>query len=223
MTHTACPTACRGPGMVNGVAMIEVMLEHAAAELGMSSLDLRMENMLESGDAIMPPPDTFDEINPVPQMVQEILSSSDYNNRSSAIQEFNSRNKWKKRGLSLIPMRYHHDLSTWAGLKMNCIISIYGGDGSVSVSQLGIDVSLIRIKHVNNLTSPNGATTGGSAGSETNQVAAIHCCDILNERLQPIKDELGPGATWQEIISAANDKYIDLCERYMFEANKNNS
>ena len=168
-------------------------------------------------------------------MVQEILASSDYNNRSSAIQEFNSKNKWKKRGLSLIPMRYHHNLSTWAGLKMNCIISIYAGDGSVSVShngiemgqgintkvamtvayKLGIDVSLIRIKHVNNLTSPNGATTGGSAGSETNQVAAIHCCDILNERLQPIKDELGPGATWQEIISAANDKYIDLCARYM--------
>merc|ERR1712198_131226 len=90
------------------------------------------------------------------------------------------------------------------------------------MGKLGIDVSLIRIKHVNNLTSPNGATTGGSAGSETNQVAAIHCCDILNERLQPIKDELGPGATWQEIISAANDKYIDLCARYMFEANKNN-
>ena len=61
-THTACPTACRGPGMVNGVAMIEVMLEHAAAELGMSPLDLRMKNMLESGDAIMPPPDTFGNI-----------------------------------------------------------------------------------------------------------------------------------------------------------------
>ena len=48
--------------MVNGVAMIEVMLEHAAAELGMSPLDLRMKNMLESGDAIMPPPDTFGNI-----------------------------------------------------------------------------------------------------------------------------------------------------------------
>merc|ERR1711973_685076 len=241
-THTASPTATRAPGMVNGAAMIEAIMEHAAVEIGMKPLDLRMKNLMEMGDPIMPPPLTLPDNNPVAGLVGEIQASSDYNTRIAAIQDFNSSNKWKKRGISLVPMRYGHNLSLFSGLKMNCVVSIYGGDGSVSVShngiemgqgintkvamtvafKLGIDVSLIRIKHVNNLTSPNGATTGGSAGSETNQVAAIHCCDILNERLQPIKDELEPGATWQEIISAANDKYIDLCARYMFEANKNN-
>merc|ERR1712198_409625 len=62
----------------------------------------------------------------------------------------------------------------------------------------------------------------GSCGSETNQIAAIKCCEILKERLQPIKDELGAGATWQEVIEAANGKDIDLCARYMFEGKKDN-
>ena len=73
---------------------------------------------------------------------------------------------------------------------MNCIISVFGGDGSVSVShngiemgqgintkvaqcvafELGIDVSMVKVKPVTNLTNPNGAITGGSAGSETNCV-----------------------------------------------------
>ena len=71
---------------------------------------------------------------------------------------------------------------------MNCLISVYGGDGSVSVAhngiemgqgintkvaqcvaaELGIDVSMVKVKPVTNLTNPNGAITGGSAGSESN-------------------------------------------------------
>ena len=73
---------------------------------------------------------------------------------------------------------------------MNCLISVCGGDGSVSVShngiemgqgintkvaqcvafELGIDMSMVKVKPVTNLTNPNGAITGGSAGSETNCV-----------------------------------------------------
>ena len=76
----------------------------------------------------------------MPQMIQDILASSDYNNRLLAIEQFNASNKWKKRGISLLPMRYRHNLSLWNGLKHNCMISVYGGDGSVSVSHNGIEM-----------------------------------------------------------------------------------
>jgi len=241
-TDTAPPTAVRAPGMVNGAAMMEAIMEHAAAEIGMKSLDLRMKNLMETGDPIMPPPLTLPDNNPIAGLVEEIQASSDYASRVAAIQDFNSSNKWKKRGISLVPMRYGHNLSLFSGLKMNCVVSIYGGDGSVAVAhngiemgqgintkvaqsvayELGIDLSLVKIKPVTMVTNPNGATTGGSCGSETNQVAAIKCCEILKERLQPIRDELGAGATWQEIIAEANGKDIDLCARYMFEAKKDN-
>ena len=58
-THTAPPTATRAPGMVNGAAMMEAIMEHAAVEIGMKPLDLRMKNLMEMGDPIMPPPLTL--------------------------------------------------------------------------------------------------------------------------------------------------------------------
>ena len=100
-------------------------------------------------------------------------------------------NRRKKRGISLVPMRYDHNLSG-PGFKMNCLISVYGGDGSVSVAhngiemgqgintkvaqcvafELGIEVSLVKVKPVTNLTNPNGCVTGGSAGTESNCVVS---------------------------------------------------
>ena len=67
---------------------------------------------------------------------------------------------------------------------------MFGGDGSVSVAhggvemgqglntkvvqvvayELGIDVSMVKIKPVRTVTNPNGFATGGSVGSESNCV-----------------------------------------------------
>jgi len=190
----------------------------------------------------MPPPLTLTENNPIPQLIQDVQASSDYTTRVSAIQAFNSSNRWKKRGISIVPMRYGHNLALFTGLKYNCLILVSGADGSVSVAQngiemgqgintkviqcvareLGIDVSMVKIKPVTLVTNPNGATTGGSAGSECNCLAAIKACELLNERLKPIKDELGPQASWPEVIAAANNASVDLCARYMMEGVKDN-
>merc|ERR1712025_407290 len=35
-------------------------------------------------------------------------------------------------------------------------------------------------------------------------------------------DELGPQASWPEVIAAANNASVDLCARYMFEGQKDN-
>merc|ERR1712142_858907 len=155
---------------------------------------------------------------------------------------FNKANRWKKRGIALVPMRYGHNLALFPGLKMNCMISVFGGDGSVSVShngiemgqgintkvaqcvafELGIDVSMVKVKPATNLTNPNGAITGGSAGTETNCVAAIKACEMLKERLSDTRSKLGEDATWPEIIKAANAADVDLCVHYMFEGKKDN-
>ena len=52
----------RGPGMVQGHALIETIMEHAAAQLGLDSLSLKMNNMLARGDQILPPPLLFGKI-----------------------------------------------------------------------------------------------------------------------------------------------------------------
>ena len=73
-------------------------------------------------------------------MIEQIQTSSDYASRLTAVQTFNTANRWKKRGLAMVPMRYDHNLGLWTGLKYNCLISVYGADGSVSVSHNGIEM-----------------------------------------------------------------------------------
>jgi len=241
-TDTHAPTATRAPGMCNGHAMMEAIMQHSAIEIGMSPLDLRMNNLMEQGDPIMPPPLTLDVESPIPTMIENVKTSGEYTVRKEAASEFNKANRWKKRGISLVPMRYGHNISLFPGLRMNCLISVCGGDGSVSVShngiemgqgintkvaqcvafELGIDMSMVKVKPVTNLTNPNGAITGGSAGSETNCVAAIKACEMLKERLSTTRSKLGEDATWPEIIQAANAANVDLCVHYMFEGKKDN-
>jgi len=239
------PTACRAPGFVNGHAMIEAIMQHAAREMSLSPLQLREANLVEQGDPIMPPPRILEDPSPISEMIEQVKISSDFAVRRQEVDLFNASNRWKKRGLSLVPMRYDHIgyfQMFGASAKMNCLISVFGVDGSISVAHngiemgqgintkvaqcvaysLGVPMELIQIKPVTCLTSPNGSVTGGSIGSETNCVAALKACDILKERLAPARAKLGPKASWQEIIMEADANNVDLCARYMFEMVKDN-
>merc|ERR1719153_1905794 len=178
---TCPPTATRAPAMCNGHAM--------------------MEAMMQQGDPIMPPPQTLEDPSPIKDIIAKAKAAADWEARNQQVHLFNAANRWKKRGLSLVPMRYDHSLRGW-GLKMHCLISVFGLDGTISVAHngiemgqgmntkvaqvvahsLGVPIDLIQIKPVTALTNPNGSTTGGSAGSETNCLAAIGACDILKAR-----------------------------------------
>ena len=81
--------------------------------------------------------------------------------------------------------------------------------------ELGVDVGMIKIKPVTLNYNPNTSTSGGSYASESVCVAALECCKILNQRLAPIRDQVGAEATWPQLIEAANEANVDLCSRYM--------
>jgi len=235
-TTTPSPTATRAPGMCNGHAMIEAIMQHAAAEIGIPPFELRVGNLMEQGDPTMSPPFTLNVPSPMPDMIQQMTTSADLDARRAAITDFNANNRWKKRGLSMVPMRYDHSLNGFQ-LKMHCLLSVYA-DGSVNVVhsgiemgqgmntkvaqvvayELGIPMELIKIKPTGTLTNPSSSVTGGSAGSEANSMAAIYACGILKERLAPLKEKLGSKATWVEIITAANAAGVDLCASYLFNA-----
>ena len=48
--------------MVNGHAMLEHMLEHAASQMEVDPMELRMNNLMMEGSPVLPPPATL----PVP-------------------------------------------------------------------------------------------------------------------------------------------------------------
>ena len=162
---------------------------------------MREKNLMEQGDpcmATLDSPNYLQDPSPIADMIAKLKIDADWMARQQAVEAFNAVNMWKKRGMSLVPMRYPHYMKEY-GLKMNCLISIFGMDGTISVAHngiemgqgintkvvqcvaqnLGVPMELIRCKPVTAVTNPNGMVTGGSCGSEANCVAAIACCEML--------------------------------------------
>ena len=106
----------------------------------------------------------------------------DYHIRKKEIDKFNAQNRWIKRGISIIPMKYHLG---YFGTS-HALVSIYHGDGSVAITVgsvemgqglntkvaqtaafvLGVAMDKISIKPTNTLSTPNAIVTGASIGSE---------------------------------------------------------
>lgn len=49
----------RAPGYINQHAVMEILMEHAAAETGLSPDQIRMKNLIKRGDPVMPPGTTL--------------------------------------------------------------------------------------------------------------------------------------------------------------------
>lgn len=206
-------------GTTEAVAAIEHIMEHIAVETGKDPVDVRLTNLKEESERLR-------------ELIQSWKQTSNYDQRSAAIKVFNQNNRWRKRGISLVPLRYPLDyFGNFASL-----VSIYHGDGTVAVSHggiemgqglntkvaqvcahiLGIPLEMVAVKPSNNLVCPNADTTGGSQTSEVCSYATIKACEQLLARLKPIKDEMD-NPTWLELIRKAHASKIDLCAHYMFK------
>eukprot|EP00479_Gromia_sphaerica_P007196 TRINITY_DN2310_c0_g1_i3.p1 TRINITY_DN2310_c0_g1~~TRINITY_DN2310_c0_g1_i3.p1 ORF type:complete len:325 (+),score=86.26 TRINITY_DN2310_c0_g1_i3:308-1282(+) len=135
------------------------------------------------------------------------------------VEEFNMENRFRKRGLAMIPTRFGLDQN---GIRTAALVNVSSADGTVTATtsgteigqglwtkvaqvvafKLGIPLSLIRMNDISSAVIPNADLTGGSTGSEMCVQAAMNACDKLNERLAPYKLEL-PDSTWEELVSIA--------------------
>ena len=108
------------------------MMEHVAKQLKVDSLSLRMKNMYQKGN-VTPAGQPLPYFN-VPTIIDSLMTSSDYAKRVADVSDFNKNNRWKKRGLSITPIKWGVG---WNGAYYNAIISIYNTDGSIAVSHGG--------------------------------------------------------------------------------------
>ncbi|VVC94633.1 unnamed protein product [Leptidea sinapis] len=221
LTDKPSNTWCRSPGSTEGVAMIEVIMEKIAFETKRDALDVRIANMTK-------------EDNPIPEMIKQVQKDCDYEMRVKFIQKYNDQNRWRKRVLKIIPMKY----PIWYFGNYNSIVSIYHDDGSVVITHggiemgqglntkvaqvcahtLGIPLEKVSVKSSRSFTSPNTMATGASIGSECVSYATKKACDILLERLAPFR---GNGDfTWEELVKEAFKADVYLQASYMYAASK---
>ncbi|XP_030374469.1 indole-3-acetaldehyde oxidase-like [Scaptodrosophila lebanonensis] len=211
LTDSPSNTPCRAPGSVEGIAMMENIIEHIAFETGLDPADVRYANLLPA--------------HKMGDMMPRFLESTKYRERRAEIIAYNKEHRWRKRGLGLCIMEYQIG---YFG-QYPATVAIYHSDGTVVVSHggiemgqgmntkiaqvvahtLGIPLEQVRIEGSDSINGANAMVTGGAVGSETLCFAVRRCCETLNERLAPIREEVKP-QDWQQLITEAYNRKINL-------------
>ncbi|XP_012058303.1 PREDICTED: xanthine dehydrogenase-like [Atta cephalotes] len=211
-------TFCRASGSTEAVAIMENIMEHIAKVTKKDPIEVRLANMNDMDKSVLE------------TMIKDLSNLINYNVNKESIDDFNFHNRWKKKGIAMIPMKY---LITYEG-QFEAIVSVCARDGSVCVTHSGIeidqgintkivqltactlniDIKLISVKQSNNLATSNKSTTGHSITTESCEYATIQACTQILERLEPIRKKM-KNPTWKDLIFKAYEEGISLYARYM--------
>ena len=186
---------------------------------------VRTENLMDEFTCMTTHPTHIRGYN-LPIIWEQLTESSEITARRAAVDEFNAANRWKKRGLSMVPMRYGHSYGQDQVVK----VSVHAADGTVDVHHggtelgqglttkiqqivavtLGCDFEKIFVHATNTAVLPNMGITGGSTTSEQCCEAARKACDEINSRLIRIREKLtresedGKPPAFGPLVAAAN-------------------
>ncbi|KAK4325143.1 hypothetical protein Pmani_004297 [Petrolisthes manimaculis] len=234
-TDTAANTWCRSPGHVNAVATIENVIEHVASYLRKDKLEIRMLNMVPANVPRLYCPAV--ERNVVKEDIIPLLKvKAAYHERMIEVEQYNQDNRWKKRGLSILPARYTYIyLPEWA---YRVQVTIYQHDGTVAISHggvemgqgintkvaqvaayvLGVPLNQVKIKATETMIGANSYVTGAFLGSDLCTHGVKVACTALHQRLEEVKTRMKADTrkepTWQELVKKCHSDHVDLSEQY---------
>ncbi|GLV36464.1 Aldehyde oxidase 3 [Carabus blaptoides fortunei] len=182
----------RGPVTTETIGMIETLMEQISYAVNKDPVQVRLANLRPEESVLS-------------TLTKDLMTWSDYDQRVKAAQDFNTGNRWMKKGLSLVMMNYPFaPFGPWS-----VFMSVYAQDGTVAISHggiecgqgintkiaqvcaytLGIPLDMVSIKPSSSLNAPNNFATGGSMTSEAVCYGIIGACKEIQRRLEPV-----PGA-----------------------------
>ncbi|KAL9892420.1 xanthine dehydrogenase rosy [Glossina fuscipes fuscipes] len=225
-TNLPSNTAFRGFGGPQGMIVGEHIIRDVARIAGKDLIEVMKLNFYKTGDITHY--DQILETFPIDRCLDDCLRQSHFYRKRREIEEFNKKNRWRKRGISAVPTKYGIAFGVLHLNQAGSLINIYS-DGSVLLSHggveigqglntkmiqccassLGIPIEIIHIAETSTDKVPNTSATAASVGSDINGMAVLDACRKLNERLEPIK-KANPKGTWAEWINAAYFERISL-------------
>lgn len=122
-------------GSTEGIYMTEYVLQHLAYASGKNPVDLKRQNFLKNGDKLLEGATIKDcNIGPI---TEQLMSNAAYSDRAAAVDQFNKDNRWRKRGISVVPMRF---AVHWRNGNYNCLVAIFHEGGTIAVTHGGIEL-----------------------------------------------------------------------------------
>jgi xanthine dehydrogenase/oxidase len=129
-TNTHSNTAYRGFGGPQGMYITECYMYAAAEGLKIPVDELRRMNLYKEGNHT-PFLQEIDSDWHVPMLLEQVRSEARYDERQAEIVKFNATNKWKKRGICMVPTKFGLSFATAVHLNQaNAMVRIFA-DGSI--------------------------------------------------------------------------------------------
>ncbi len=202
-TNSQSNTAFRGFGGPQGMMGIEYVLDEIARTLQLDPLDVRQANFYgKDGVRDLTQYGMQVEDNIIPELVGELVASSEYRERRAAIREFNQTSQWVKKGIALTPVKFGISFTATFLNQAGALLHIYT-DGTVQLNhggtemgqglftkvaqvvaeELQIPLESIRCTASSTEKVPNASATAASSGSDMNGMAAQAAAQTLKQRL----------------------------------------
>ncbi|CAH2090017.1 unnamed protein product [Euphydryas editha] len=213
LTDTPSNTWVRSPGTLEHIAMAETLMERIAYEMNLDPLEIRLTNL----DLV--------KHSSIKEMLDTLITESQYTERKTAVEKFNSENRWKKRGLRFSFLKW----APVGSMYFDITLSVYRDDGTVAITHGGVEmgqgintkaiqicayflkipVEKVQIKPNDAMVTPNNYPSGASITSQNVGIGVRKCCEELLRRLEPVRSQM-VNPTWEQLTKRAFEMDIDL-------------
>lgn len=203
-TNTKSNGAMRSYGGIQAMLIQEDALEQAAYRIGMLPENVRELNLYQPGDKT-PFGQTLDYCY-IREVWERLKQRSSFTSRVAQVQAFNAKNRWRKRGISMIPLKYGLGYNLGYLMQGGALVDVYSADGTVLIrtggvemgqgiltkvaqvaaSELNVPLRLIRMGSTLTSIIPDSFGTGATSGTDLSGGAAKAACRKLRESLEAL-------------------------------------
>ena len=200
-TNTAPSTAFRAFGDVQGKNIIENAVDDAAFSIGMTAEEVRERNFYDRGD-VTPFGQALSYCY-MKQVWQFLKNTCDFEGKLAAVKDFNTKNKWRKRGVSMIPVKYGSGYNFLQLEQSAAMIAINSADGTMVVHQSGVEMGqglltqaqqviayvlnvpmdFVQVEAPKTNITPNPTSSGASTGTP-------YSCEAVKQTAQELRSRL---------------------------------
>ena len=201
-TNTASSTAFRGFGGNQGMMAIENIIDNISRYLKKDSADIRKINFYGKNNNNITHYGMKIKDNVINELFEELKTKSDYKSRVQKIKKFNKNNRFKKKGISITPVKFGISFTTIHLNQAGALVNIYT-DGSVHINHggiemgqgthtkiaqlvsysLGLPYEKIEISATNTSKVPNTSASAASSTTDLNGAATLNAVNKIKSNL----------------------------------------
>ena len=202
-TNISSSTAFRGFGGNQGMMAIENIIDNISRHLNKDHYEIRKKNFYNNNSKNITHYGMKLEDNVINDIFDKLVKSSNYKRRYSEIKKFNLKNKNKKKGIAITPVKFGISFTTihlnQAGALVHIYTdgSIYLNHGGIEMGQgthtkiaqlvahsLGLPFEKIHISSTNTSKVPNTSASAASSTTDLNGAAALDAVSKIKSNLE---------------------------------------